>query len=1541
MIAELANPALKSIYKGKDAFSEYGDPEYWKGVGHAGKVGFFTSVAHGGTTGYIMKQSGAYADAQSVMEEIESLKNRADKMDMDTFAQAEEKYNRSRKQNYQVLERVLQNASAKQRADIIKRYELSEMFAEDGSMQADFAKQLDTGTEAKYNKRYYNRVMRNNEDIIESDLERLNGDLAVKYGEKTQSMSVFDGELSEKGRSVASKVKKFIKIASEKSGKDIGFVITDGNVPQFRGVNVGDRIYMSADTFEKGDAYEVAVEETMHFAEGSEEHNALVKLLAEDGDLEARAVDEVLGANGYGFDGETIRDIGRRIEAGAVIEGESMTAEELRYSQKYFKFLHKNFPGESESKGSDAHKWATLWAARQDVEVGDQALASYHGRWYLIQRFNDADSGYQVEAFIPMAEYKKIAKEIAEYGRSGKVKSIQGETDWNDSSDKPSYSFGREGSSIDRTEAQYGREDNQVQKLDKSQTEGQERSGRDGGGDRESGGADRQGDPVTVTREEWLAYEEYRSEVGAHMGAELLGNEAFIDKIIRENGSLGEKILGKIIAFKEALGRIGDPEAQAQHKRLVEAEKLYLDAIEAAGKKYVNGKIVSADDDEEKENTAEGGGKYSFAGPKAKTADKMKLATAQEMLEQGVDSETVRKETGWFRGYDGKWRFEISDFEASLIENPNLEKHTDDGEVYFTGKLSDILDHKELFEAYPELKDINIVIQKTDFGVYGIYQPNSNYITLSIEHFKRATKEYYDYANGGRKAEIERIEATPEYQAYNSFYEMDGAEDMDPEEWLRQEKELRDRFFNSDLGKRYYQLMWGKTGFVGEKYEFGWGTGGKETLLHELQHAVQRIEGFASGTSTQNADYSRTAGEIEARDTEARTNLTAEQRKNTRPDIDREDVVFAESSDRSLSIAVSENGKPVVVVNDDITRYASNDKELVKLVKQSIGKLPYVAIGKQKIEFVRDTKKEVTFSRYTQQIRKNAPDVYKDKMRLFNHPSEIILATTNYINEGLKHSRTDDIIDFARGELLVDILGNQYTAEVVIGFTKTGVCELHDVVKMVPTSFKYKARDAVSAISHIGEHSQKRSSLGNSIAQNSDLSTPKAKFSLKSDAEYLRAVESGDMEAAQRMVDEAAETAMPNSLVKGEDGKLLYVYHGSPSKFNEFSYRKMNTNGNAHGRGFYFTEKRSLAEGYETDGGQLLKGFLNIEKPLSEETVTIKKSELLKLVKATCEEEARSMVEGGSYDTVKDAILDTWISNYVMTYGMNLNDAYREVVDIIYSGNDNDVDMIAEITNAGAGHERVLRLTHDLLGYGGTIYTAQDGSHEFVALVSNLFKSAEPVTYDDNGKVIPLSERFDVRRRDLRYSLKDDGAGIEDWMRNGMESDSQTSANPAEVDTDGQTEVDIQTEGSAVTKRPTSYTREEARAMVDRILEISSFEGTRAKLAGGNLSDVIKRAHALLNSAEAGKRAGVALHFADYVIDHAILVDEIDPWESAPYIETVDLLKIYTTPFNSDFIYCIENHTERNRYDYLHGKRRRFDLQDRKRIWDYGRPHHC
>ena len=51
---------------------------------------------------------------------------------------------------------------------------------------------------------------------------------------------------------------------------------------------------------------------------------------------------------------------------------------------------------------------------------------------------------------------------------------------------------------------------------------------------------------------------------------------------------------------------------------------------------------------------------------------------------------------------------------------------------------------------------------------------------------------------------------------------------------------------------------------------------------------------------------------------------------------------------------------------------------------------------------------------------------------------DIIIATTDYVNEGLNHPRKDNVVDFARGNLLIDVLGNKYEADVVIGFTKFG-----------------------------------------------------------------------------------------------------------------------------------------------------------------------------------------------------------------------------------------------------------------------------------------------------------------------------------------------------------------------------------------------------------------------------------------------------------------------------------------------------------------------
>ena len=56
------------------------------------------------------------------------------------------------------------------------------------------------------------------------------------------------------------------------------------------------------------------------------------------------------------------------------------------------------------------------------------------------------------------------------------------------------------------------------------------------------------------------------------------------------------------------------------------------------------------------------------------------------------------------------------------------------------------------------------------------------------------------------------------------------------------------------------------------------------------------------------------------------------------------------------------------------------------------------------------------------------------------------------------------------------------------------------------------------------------------------------------------------------------------------------------------------------------------------------------------------------------------------------------------------------------------------------------------MGYDGTIQS--EYGDEAVAFYPNQIKSADPVTYDDGGNVIPLSQRFNEENEDIRHSVK-------------------------------------------------------------------------------------------------------------------------------------------------------------------------------------------
>ena len=135
----------------------------------------------------------------------------------------------------------------------------------------------------------------------------------------------------------------------------------------------------------------------------------------------------------------------------------------------------------------------------------------------------------------------------------------------------------------------------------------------------------------------------------------------------------------------------------------------------------------------------------SFAGEKALNASANKLSKAKAMLEKGENEVKIWQSTGWYKDKDGAWKFEIDDTPAK-IKNQNADK------------LGDLLEHKELFKAYPELKDIKIKkMNEKEVGKLGYYDPNEKEIVLRdlsdkstlMHEVQHVIQDVEDFARGG------------------------------------------------------------------------------------------------------------------------------------------------------------------------------------------------------------------------------------------------------------------------------------------------------------------------------------------------------------------------------------------------------------------------------------------------------------------------------------------------------------------------------------------------------------------------------------------------------------------------------------------------------------------------------------------------------------------------------------------------------------------------------------------------------------------------
>ena len=241
-----------------------------------------------------------------------------------------------------------------------------------------------------------------------------------------------------------------------------------------------------------------------------------------------------------------------------------------------------------------------------------------------------------------------------------------------------------------------------------------------------------------------------------------------------------------------------------------------------------------------------------------------------------------------------------------------------------------------------------------------------------------------------------------------------------------------------------------------------------------------------------------------------------------------------------------------------------------------------------------------------------------------------------------------------------------------------------------------------------------------------------------------------DRDSTGKQLTKEQQEYFKDSLVRDANGNLKVVYHGSGSEFTVFSHAFMSMHGSMEGQGFYFTDKKSMAEGYQKNGIKLMTGYLDIKKPLSDSKVTLKRTELTKLLKAI------------------DPTGDDVVINYDPMGGVGYpsrvwyNRALAATVDAIYNSSDSDSEILADLANSGAGTETVVKTAREVLGYDGYIVSDKyDAATVYVAFESNQFKNADNLT--------PTSDP------DIRYSERGAGTSNRHLLANAFEGITQNS----------------------------------------------------------------------------------------------------------------------------------------------------------------------
>ena len=258
--------------------------------------------------------------------------------------------------------------------------------------------------------------------------------------------------------------------------------------------------------------------------------------------------------------------------------------------------------------------------------------------------------------------------------------------------------------------------------------------------------------------------------------------------------------------------------------------------------------------------------RFMFAGEKgAAEADKAEeqtirmdnLQVAKAMENNTLTPKVIKFATGWERGADGKWRYEIPDFKS---EKPiTVDK---DINIVHVGpyapyneplcKLSDLIDDKGLFDAYPSLKNVDVqMVGKTD--LQGMYDNLHNNIALRTDMF--TVEKKYSKPSNFKDIEVAKKKFMDACASFPDDTKSWADDAIDQFGGYTEDELKADELFNKiekDMPEvaKVVRLLNAIPLEKGVKFlgtQISLNDYGKKVLAHEVQHAIQYIEGFAKG----------------------------------------------------------------------------------------------------------------------------------------------------------------------------------------------------------------------------------------------------------------------------------------------------------------------------------------------------------------------------------------------------------------------------------------------------------------------------------------------------------------------------------------------------------------------------------------------------------------------------------------------------------------------------------------------------------------------